>query len=358
MKKSTFFMTWISILLLFTLSSCAGKEKVISDDTIITKEENQNPVSDTVAPDSSDETYKYLAIGNSITKHQKCDYWWNEIGMTASSAEKDYVHLVTSGLEKKYKNIQAEAYNFSVWEITVSKERSQTFSILDSMLAEDLNLITIQLSENATATLNGLENDFVYLIRYIQNKCPKARILILDDYYFAERGALKKSAADRCGLTFVSLEDVRGKSEYNCGMNTVVYGDDGSEHTVTHAGVAGHPGDKGMAAIADRILAAYETEPPAATDPNDELLTPPEENNPQPVGENIIDNPGFENDGENWIEFGDTPVTIADDVVHSGTKSLLLDNTHAKYTKWISEKKAKHIKSAHGFTEKSLLLPR
>lgn len=64
-----------------------------------------------------------------------------------------------------------------------------------------------------------------------------------------------------------------------------------------------------------RILAAYETEPPAATDPNDELLTPPEENNPQPVGENIIDNPGFENDGENWIEFGDTPVTIADDVV-------------------------------------------
>lgn len=141
-------------------------------------------------------------------------------------------------------------------------------------------------------------------------------------------------------------------------MNTVVYGDDGSEHTVTHAGVAGHPGDKGMAAIADRILAAYETEPPAATDPNDELLTPPEENNPQPVGENIIDNPGFENDGENWIEFGDTPVTIADDVVHSGTKSLLLDNTHAKYTKWISEKKAKHIKSAHGFTEKSLLLPR
>lgn len=195
MKKSTFFMTWISILLLFTLSSCAGKEKVISDDTIITKEENQNPVSDTVAPDSSDETYKYLAIGNSITKHQKCDYWWNEIGMAASSAEKDYVHLVTSGLEKKYKNIQAEAYNFSVWEITVSKERSQTFSILDSMLAEDLNLITIQLSENATATLNGLENDFVYLIRYIQNKCPKARILILDDYYFAERGALKKSAA-------------------------------------------------------------------------------------------------------------------------------------------------------------------
>lgn len=28
-----------------------------------------------------DNGFNYLAIGNSITKHKKCDYWWNEIGM-------------------------------------------------------------------------------------------------------------------------------------------------------------------------------------------------------------------------------------------------------------------------------------
>ncbi len=344
MKRSTLFMMWISILLLLVLFSCNNVKKGSPGITDESDKETRDSDSETTSSVGEEEVFKYFAIGNSITKHQKCDYWWNEIGMAASAAENDYVHLVTAGLKEKYKNVQAEAYNFSVWEITASKERSQTFSILDPMLAEDLNLITIQLSENAATTLSGIENDFVRLVRYIQGKCPDARILLIDDYYYAERGALKKSAADRCGLTFVSLEEIRGKSEYNCGMNTVVYGDDGSEHTVTHAGVAGHPGDKGMEAIADSVLAAYETVPPAATDPNDELLNDPDDDNPQPVGENIIGNSGFENGGEGWIEFGDTPVKTADDIVHSGEKSLLLDSTHAKYTTWIPVKKGETYK--------------
>lgn len=57
----------------------------------------KNPVS----VEYSDTTFNYLAIGNSITKHALADYWWNEMGMAASSEEKDYVHLVASALEEK-----------------------------------------------------------------------------------------------------------------------------------------------------------------------------------------------------------------------------------------------------------------
>ena len=50
-----------------------------------------------------DDAYNYLALGNSITKHAVCDYWWSEMGMAASSESNDYFHLVSSQI----KDIQA-----------------------------------------------------------------------------------------------------------------------------------------------------------------------------------------------------------------------------------------------------------
>ena len=42
----------------------------------------------------SEAPYRYLAIGNSITRHPECVYWWSEAGMAASTPEQDYFHLV------------------------------------------------------------------------------------------------------------------------------------------------------------------------------------------------------------------------------------------------------------------------
>lgn len=47
--------------------------------------------------------FKYLAIGNSITQHGICDYWWNKHGMAASREDRDYVHLVKNGIGDKIK---------------------------------------------------------------------------------------------------------------------------------------------------------------------------------------------------------------------------------------------------------------
>lgn len=202
--------------------------------------------------------YNYLAIGNSITKHGLADYWWNSSsGMAASTADKDYVHLVGKYLESVNDKCHFEAYNFSIWE-TMSYDRAETYEVLDSYLSESLDLVTIQLGENVSETTT-FENDFIELVNHIQISCPKAKILIIGDFWYAEdRTEVKKNVASEMNIVYVNLEEIIGYESYMCGLGTIVYGADGEAHTVEHDGVAGHPGDKGMEYIADRIIGELE----------------------------------------------------------------------------------------------------
>ena len=197
-----------------------------------------------------DEGYNYLAIGNSITSHPLASYWWNEdIGMAATSADKDYVHIISSTLPQPSKTM---AYNFSVWEVQ-SHDRAETFPILDSYLSADLDLVTIQLSENASDT-STFEEDFAELIEYIKNGAPNAQIIVLDDFWDSgEKSKTKQLATEKENVDFVSLEDIKGETEYQAGLGTVVYDKDGNEHVIEHEGVAKHPGDKGMEYIAEAV---------------------------------------------------------------------------------------------------------
>ena len=76
--------------------------------------------------------FNYLAIGNSITVHPKCDYWWNENGMAASKIDTDYYHIVVDFLKKNV-NVNSIPYNFSVWE-SLDTDRAETLELLDSFL--------------------------------------------------------------------------------------------------------------------------------------------------------------------------------------------------------------------------------
>ena len=197
-----------------------------------------------------DDGYNYLAIGNSITSHPLAFYWWNEdIGMAATTEDKDYVHIVASTLPQPYK---AMAYNFSVWEAQ-SHDRAETLSLLDGYLSDKLNLVTIQLSENAS-DLTTFEEDYVELIGYVKDNAPNAQIIVIDDFWDSgEKAKSKRAAAEKENVEFVSLEDIKGKAEYQAGLGTVVYDKDGNEHTIEHEGVAIHPGNKGMEYIAEAV---------------------------------------------------------------------------------------------------------
>jgi len=210
------------------------------------------PAPDTGA-DDDDGTFRYLALGNSLTWHVKCDYWWNECGMAASKAENDFVHVVAKGLEEQYDEVEFKAYNFSVWEIT-AHDRIQTVQVIDAMLTEDLDLITLQLSENVT-DMTTFAKDFEELVKHVKTKCPNAKLVIVDDFWNLTKGNIKKGIAEKLGVAFADLSAIRGKTEYQSAMWATVYDEKGNAHVVDHVGVACHPGDKGMKYIGEAILA-------------------------------------------------------------------------------------------------------
>ena len=199
------------------------------------------------------EGFNYLAIGNSITKHPKCDYWWNEIGMAATSEEKDFVHIVSSFLEEEYENSVTYAVCYAIWEMQ-SNDRAETYDVIDPYLSPYLDLVTIQLGENVS-DVTTFERDFEELIKYVASKCPETEIIIVDDFWsHSERRAIKVGVVEEFGLPFADLTEIRDNPEYRSELGAVVYGDDGDAHVVEHEGVAIHPGDAGMQYIADTII--------------------------------------------------------------------------------------------------------
>lgn len=207
-------------------------------------------------PEFAGDGYNYLAIGNSITKHPICDYWWNEIGMAASSEQNDYVHLVAEriGIDANF-----YAFNFYIWEVQ-SSDRAETLTVLEPYLSQNLNLVTVQLGENVVDRAT-LEQDYEELIKYIQDRCPNAQVILVGGFWEdPEIDGMKKAAASRCSIDFVDISPIWGHAEYQAGLGATVYGGDGQEYVVEHAGVAAHPGDKGMEFIAERILGLVEME--------------------------------------------------------------------------------------------------
>lgn len=203
--------------------------------------------------EDSNTGFGYLAIGNSITWHGIADYWWNEIGMAASSADKDYVHRVVSYLQNQYGQVNYNAYNFYVWEVQ-GADRAETLQLLDEYLDEKLNLVTIQLGENVT-DMETFETDYEELIRYVQQKAPEAQIIVVDEFWRDDnKSAQKVEAVNNTGVQFVNLDEIKEKAEYQCGIGTMVYDFYGGGYIVEHEGVAKHPGDKGMEYIADGII--------------------------------------------------------------------------------------------------------
>ena len=199
--------------------------------------------------------FNYLAIGNSITKHNKTYYWWNEIGMAASERSKDYVHLVEKYLKSINPEVVTYAVNFYEWEIQ-KLDRAETYSIIDNYLSEELDLVTVQLSENVS-DITSFKSDYLDLLSHIEDMAPNAQIIIIDDFWdMGENASILREISNELSgeISFVDLTEIKNNTDYICGLGTVVYDDAGNAHTVEHEGVAYHPGDKGMEYYANKII--------------------------------------------------------------------------------------------------------
>ena len=139
----------------------------------------------------SSDSFNYLAIGNSILIHETNAHWWNEIGMAASSADKDYFHIVVNYLETVYGDIDCYAFCLPSWEIQYY-DRSECLQLLDAYLNPELDLVTVQLGDNVNDGLETYETDLIELLEYIKKSSPKAQIIVVGDFFEVEgRDALK-----------------------------------------------------------------------------------------------------------------------------------------------------------------------
>lgn len=201
--------------------------------------------------------YDYLAIGNSITWHRICEYWWNEIGMAATTAEKDYYHQVVNGLKSKYGEVNSKAYSFIPWE-TLATDRAETYALIDIYLNDKLDLVTIQLGENVQNT-ETIDNDYIELVNYIKEKAPNAKILLIGNIWENEKVEnAKVNAAKETGAKYVDLTFIQNKEEFQNKMGDIVYDVEGMEHQIDYEPVALHPNDKAMEYIAGEILKEIE----------------------------------------------------------------------------------------------------
>lgn len=191
--------------------------------------------------------YNWLAIGNSITLIRE----WGR-GICSTRPDNDYFGLVKAHLEEKYPKVTAFRYNFSLWEESPAL-REHLLCLIEAFLTPSLDLVTIQLGENAAdADTATYQADLVTLIRYIQGRCPQARIILIDDFWNQGNGDIRKAAAAEAGIRFADLHGIQGIAEYQSKAGTEYLREDGSTGKVLKTEET-HPGDAGMEAIADAV---------------------------------------------------------------------------------------------------------
>lgn len=190
-------------------------------------------------------------IGNSITLHGILPSigWTNLWGMAASAAERDYVHLVTRGIEREtgrkadvmVRNVADFERDFRTCDVTNRIRDVVEFAPDYLVVAIGENVPNLPTEDDRLAYRKAVEN---LLGLFMRGKTrPNAVVRGVFWKNDAKDEQMAHAASD-FGVPFVRTDFADQP-----GMNAT--------GLFAHAGVAAHPSDKGMAETARRILAAF-----------------------------------------------------------------------------------------------------
>lgn len=195
---------------------------------------------------------KVLFLGNSITRHgpSKAVDWSGNWGMAASAAEKDFVHLVTDALaapkrrapEIMVENIATFERQYATHDVEKMLEKYKDFGADLVIVAIGENVPPLKTDEAAAQFGDSLRR----LLKGL--KASGNPTIVVRSCFWANeaKDMVLMQVCDDVGGIFVDIGHL-GKDEANYAR---------SEREYSHKGVAAHPGDKGMKAIADAILKA------------------------------------------------------------------------------------------------------
>jgi len=198
---------------------------------------------------------KVLYLGNSITLHSPAPKigWLGNWGMAASAADKDYVNLLTEKIAKAAGGRpQIKVRNIADFERSL-----QDYDVCESLkeeLAFEADVVIFAIGENSAAPKSDEERTRFFdaysnLLAEIQ-KHGRPTIFVRSQFWpDQEKDPLIKKACEKTGCQYVDIRAI-GLDPSHAAR---------AERMIEHAGVAGHPGDKGMAAIASALWSAIET---------------------------------------------------------------------------------------------------
>lgn len=188
---------------------------------------------------------RILFVGNSITWHPVKEEigWLNEWGMAASCEDNDYVHIV---MKKIKEDIPGADYKIT-WAVAWEREYWDAVHLV--AFREFLNfrpdIIVVKINENVSAANNEEYPYKQYYEKLLDYLNPKGESQIILCTGFWKMGIIDEAvrcvAAER-RLPLVELNSLDKDEMKATGL-------------FAHAGVAHHPGDKGMMAIAELISA-------------------------------------------------------------------------------------------------------
>jgi hypothetical protein len=195
---------------------------------------------------------RILFLGNSITRHgPKPEIGWTEDwGMAASALEKDYVHLLIERLSQ----LTGTAPQFRI-ESGVDLERDYRTCDVAAMAEKYREFqpgwVVLAIGENVPAF--ETEDDQAMFLAAVTGLLKALKengdpALFVRSCFWQEpvRDGLLRQACQAAGGVFVDISALGG-NEANYAR---------SERLFQHDGVAAHPGDRGMQAIADAIWKA------------------------------------------------------------------------------------------------------
>lgn len=196
--------------------------------------------------------WRVLFLGNSITLHSPAPNigWTGHWGMAASAEEKDYVHLLTANLARclgsrpqiKVRNIADFERGYSTYDAPSALMEERKFSPTHVILAIGENVPDLATEEAQKAFSTATER----LINAL--KAQGGPVIFMRSCFWPHpiKDRILREVSGRCGAVFVDISPL-GSIPENAAR---------TERKIDHPGVAGHPGDHGMRALADALFAA------------------------------------------------------------------------------------------------------
>lgn len=197
-------------------------------------------------------TGRILFLGNSITRHGPLAAigWTNNWGMAASAQEKDYVHVLARGIAAitgttpatMIENIADFERQYDTYDPGTRLKKAFEFKADTIIVAIGENVPALGSAESKTRFRESL----LKLLRALKDAGDPTIIVRSSFWPDGAKDEILKQACAAVGGVFVDISSL-SKDESHYAR---------SERDYAHSGVAAHPGDKGMQAIAAALLAA------------------------------------------------------------------------------------------------------